>query len=249
MDEETLPSAQGTDTEPNSETTQPQVNQETKAQEGIQQRINELTARFHESERSREALMSTIAEQQTAIAQMTQRLTVPEEPEELDPTNPAHLQRIIEKATAPLHQKLEQMNAQAVNAQVNTVMADVQAKLKKLNNPSVAARVNQLVATWDRGGQLKSGVATPRDALLIAMGELAEGQLLGGAQSRDERRAFNAGGGVMAGQSIRATRDMQTSAGLEETLSNVDLNDLPFDQLNALIGEIEKKHPDGVPLK
>ena len=226
---------------------------------GVESRINELVAKFHESERERTKLMGTIAEQQSTLAAIQARNAQPVEredvvPQDFDVTNPAHLHAIINRATAaatkPLQDRVNQLTNQFSSNQISSQMAELGTKLQKLNNPEVANRVDSLVAAWRKSGHLDSGVATPKDAYLIAMGEWADGQLGGAFQNRDERGRFNAAGGVVGVQNGGGGRPAtRGGAQIEEAFNDLDLNTLSSSDLNKLIDELDRRNPDGVPLK
>lgn len=174
--------------------------------------------------------------------------------EELDPNNPVHLQKLLEraaeKATAPLLQRMEQLTTQVHETRLNPEMHQVQTQLAKLNNPLVAARVDALLGQWRSTGALQSGVATPLDALKIAMGESAMGQLGVANQSRDERGRFNRTDTtpVLTGQAGGRRAPVNQVAPLEMQLQQANLNDMSEAQLSKLIADIEAKNPDGVDL-
>ncbi len=256
MDETNLPAAQGTQTEGNSETQQQQDQQQNQQVEqrksGAEARIDELVAKFHEQSRISEQLLATIAEQQATIAALQSRTAQTQEREEvldIDPDEARRLHYIVEKATAPLKQEIQALRGHMVQAASSTQMAEVQAQLQKLNNPAVSRRVEELIAKWRRDGTFGS-VATPIDALKIAAGELALGQLGPVMQSRDERGRFNSlGAPTLPGHAGGTPAPRRGTLQPEDVLNQVqDLNELSFEQLDKLLNTIEQKYPDGVPL-
>src|SRR3990167_5483444 len=187
----TNPVAQGQQDDQSQSTPAPEQNA------GIQKRIDELVAKAHESERTAQQLMATVAEQQATIAQMNARQV--EQPqvqeEQLDPSDPANLpaiiQRSIRQATEPLQKQIQQLSTQRTNDNVQTEMQAVQAKLQKLNNPAVTARVQQLLSQWRRDGRLQQGQVTPGNAYFLAVGEAADGTLGQAQDSNTDRQQFN----------------------------------------------------------
>jgi hypothetical protein len=227
--------------------------------EGVQKRIDELTAKVHSLDRERVAeqqrFLETLTQIQQSNAQLQAQVLASKtqvQEEELDPANPEHLQKLIareaDKRTEGLKRQVEELTQRFSSSAVSTQMAEVQSKLAKAN-PVVVKRVQQLVGMWQADGRLAKGIATPQDAYLLAMGEFAAGELAGVTDSQEALRQFNGTGTpVVTRQSAPgpARKGGNTREAFESSFAQLDLSKLSATQLDALQDQADSLYPDGI---
>lgn len=204
-----------------------QGNQEAGVNPGIQQRIDQLTAKFHSAERHNQVL----AEQNQKLLDLLAKSGQPQQTEaapEIDPEDAKRLDYFLKQATAPLMKEIESLKASASQQRVAAGYSEVQHQLEKVNNPAVTQRVNELISGWQRNGWLGT-VATPTDALRMAIGEVALGQLTGAAGAREEQGRFNAMSVPLGGHGGAAARQPQKPA--------VDFDNMSLDQQSAYLDQ------------
>lgn len=176
MEHENQPSAQAT--EP---TTQDQSQNE-----GIQTRINELTAKFRQAEENNQRLSTQLMEQQskytTMIEQQMQAQRAPPPPPEdplapfkdqLDPT----VAQAVQAAVAATQRRMEQQfNAVLQQQAVEQSAYAVRAEIAALPNVprEVAQRAESLMRAWKSQGL----PIVPQDAINFALGEYQRTQML-----------------------------------------------------------------------
>jgi hypothetical protein len=223
----------------------------------VQARIDEINAQFHNAQRINEQLIAQNNELLAQVRGNQNREVVTEAPVELpegvDPSVATVLEKVVERATAPLKKQLAEMSGAMsrtnLSARDAQVLASIQPKLAKINNPLVTARVSELVNQWRNDPEQKFAHATPDDALRIAAGEAALGML--GAQeatqNRDDRGRFNANANVLPGAGGRTQQAKPNQQKpVEERLREIpDLNKLSPKELFALNKELDAKYPDG----
>lgn len=146
------------------------------SQNGIQKRIDELTARFHEEAARRQAAEAALAQ---SYAQQAQRPVTPAvdevdtEMQVLEQYSP-EVARSVKKALAAVEARLsKQVGAtQAVlNAQAATRQVEQLAQSKGIKDPRVTARAQALLQDWQAKG-LQFNAA---DAMTFAAGEFSMG--------------------------------------------------------------------------
>lgn len=167
---------------------------------GIQKRFDEMTARFHQADRERAEAHAQNKQLMDRILQLQQGTQAqPQEVPEIDPDDMKKLEYVIGRALEPLKRRNEELAQLLQQTQVGSATAAVEAQLAKLNNPQVADRTKQLIAGWSQAGVL-GRVATPEDALKMALGEAMLNGLGGNAQVAQVQNQFNSmPGAIMQG--------------------------------------------------
>ena len=153
--------------------------------EGVQARINELTAKMREQERQNAELQSKLMEQMAQsvqLAQQAQRAVAPP-PAPVDPLaqfkdtlDPTAMQA-IQAAVAETQRRMEAMYAPRLAAQDAQLAAmAVHSEAAAIPNlpKEVSSRAAQLAAQWRQAGINYP----PGDALNFALGEYQRGQLV-----------------------------------------------------------------------
>lgn len=244
------PIAQGRDEQTQTQQDQQQAPQPPAVPEGVQARFDEFTARLREAERRNEQLLmqnnELLAKLTTGL--MPQQQAPQEPPLDIDPEEERKLRRLFAQWSKPLETKIQQQEQYIQTREQAQVAAEVDAQVKALKNPALEARVNQLVQAWNSPGSPYKG-ATKRDALFIALGEATLNQLPGAQQARDELGRFNKQSQVVAptgGRPVPAQRAPEVEQVLAAT---EDMNNLSWEQLQKLNEEIDKKYPNGIPLR
>ena len=179
--EENVPSAQA-----EAVNTQP-VQQD--AGEGIQQRINELTAKFRQAEEAARQKDSQLMEMSAKYADLAVQMqrqqmqaTAPAQPayadplekykDALDPTAAEAIRAAVEATQRKMEAQFQTvLQRQAAEQAVYAVRAEV-AAIPNLPR-EVAQRAEQLLTSWRASGVNYP----PQDAINFAMGEYATGQL------------------------------------------------------------------------
>ncbi len=153
--------------------------------EGVQARINELTAKMREQERQNAELQSKLMEQMATSVQLAQQAQrqvapapIPVDPlaqfkDTLDPT----AMQAIQAAVAETQRRMEAMYAPRLAAQDAQLAAmAVHSEAAAIPNlpREVSARAAQLAAQWRQAGINYP----PGDALNFALGEYQRGQLV-----------------------------------------------------------------------
>ena len=158
---------------------QPQEN------EGIQARINELTAKFRQTEEALKARDQQLMEQTAQMAQLAMQVRQPVAPAPVAPVDPlaqfkdqldpvAHA--AIQAAVAATQQRMEAQYAPMFAQQAAQIAGfAVQAEAATIPNlpKSVVSRAAELAASWRAQGINYP----PGDALNFALGEYQRGQL------------------------------------------------------------------------
>ncbi len=236
------PLAQGDGTEPSSggESNQPN--------EGIQTRINELTAQRHAAERAQaeqaaraQALEQVMAQQQQqiqellgAVARGVQPVQQAPDFSQADPEQARMMQHFLE----PLKQQQTQMQREFQNAmaglRAQQGVFQVQALAQNLP-PEVQQRAAQLLQGWAQNPAM-AAIAKPQDAVNFALGEYysANPKAAAAVLAQQERGQFsNPGGqGIMA-QSAPVNAPVQQGGGRKSLPTNFD--QLPEDQQIAIL--------------
>jgi hypothetical protein len=188
------PSAQGTATQ---DASQSQGNpaspgQETQQTTGVQKRIDELVAQRHQMEREFnakfEAMQAQNAELLRTLAATAQSQRAPEPPPfEFEPEEKAKFDYIARQHMAPVQQYVAQLEAQLFGSQVHQAAARA-----GVSDPEVVAHAAKLAEGWARAGLMKSGVTTMDNAIDIALGMKARGELAkrGQNQQRSQMADF-----------------------------------------------------------
>lgn len=137
----------------------PQTNQF----DGIQKRIDELTARYHDSERRASEMLSAKDQQ---IAQLANALSARLQPQTPDPLEGIHPddRRKVEAIMTPQLRRIEEMTAR-----LDAVMAQqrFEQATQQVGDDRVATIAKDLMADWRRRG-LPGW--TPEDAVIHAQG-------------------------------------------------------------------------------
>lgn len=171
----------------NQASAQPIETTEATQNEGVQTRINELTAKFRHEQEAREQLQKQLVEQSTRMAeqallmQQAQARPAPAAPvdplaqfkDTLDPVTSQAIQAAIAETTRRMEAQYAPMFAQQ-SAQI--AQFAVQAEVQAIPGvpKEVAVRASQLAAGWRQQGLN----FPPGDALNFAMGEYYRGQLM-----------------------------------------------------------------------
>jgi len=178
---------------------QQQLDGQSQQANGIQQRINELTGRFHAADQERTELQKQNAElirqmvelQQAQVQQMQQFRQPQEPPVEIDPDLQramSHMltpyQRQMQEQMTAMQQTLQELRGQTAAQQVQSLAAQRGAP------PEVVQQASQLLAGWQANPALAS-VATPEDALAFAMGRHAMQQRGVAQQSQAQLNTYN----------------------------------------------------------
>ena len=197
------PNAQGTQAPAADNAGQPAVPQEN-PNSGFQARIDELTARFHESQRTVDAqnltIQQLIAAQAAAAAQP--QYQVQQEPvPEMDPEEQRKLDYLIKKSQAPLMEEIQRLQGMMGTQLVQG--AATHPVLQQYNRPELNQRVQQLVNDFNKRGLIQRGIATVDDAVKIAVGEFAMKEFTSRQPGRDERGRFNGNQQVIAQQGVQ----------------------------------------------
>lgn len=166
------------------------------ASEGIQQRINELTGRFHDAQRRADDMARQNQELMQLVAQSVQGGGQREAQVEIDPEE----KRRYEAYTAPL---MKEFRAFAASMQGQLGQQKFQQASQAETDPRVRARAAELLNNWQRDPS--KGGWTPDDALTFARGEVAGQDRQRNGQVRNARGQFNANGQPLDGNSGRHT--------------------------------------------
>ena len=151
---------------------------------GIQSRIDQLTAKYHESEARVQAKDEQI---NNLVQQLIARQSTPAEQDpyagiEVDPQQRELLDRVLNNKLSKFEQIIQRQDAMlrgmAAASQVEAAVAGKQVA------PEVVAKAKQLVQAWNQSG-LQGW--KPEDALIYAAGQLA---LNGGQQPRNAQGQF-----------------------------------------------------------
>lgn len=142
------------------------ASEQTNEPSGFQTRINELTAKYRETERALQMRDQQITDLMSVMAQQVvhQPQVQAQAQPEIDPEERTKMEAVF----SPYLKRLESMLSQVQQGLTTT---QVEAKRQGLP-PEVAQRVEQLTANWQRKGILNN-VATLDDAVNIAYGEYA----------------------------------------------------------------------------
>lgn len=250
------PAAQGQQTGAETQANDVQETEVSKLVNGFQQRIDQLTARNHEKDSKIEELIAQTA--QLLAIQQQREVPAPQDPkveipEGLDPAVAQFMERMLQASQAPLLKQIEALKAQTLPTAVTQQMTEVQQKLQEVGNPLVSARVTALIQGFQKAGYLQNGTATPMDALKIAAGEMALGQLGPPAPVQSPRQEFNAQGGqaLLGGRlGLPATTGPGQTRGPKVAGINAvdEIGQLSQRELNKLVDEVDNAFPDGVPL-
>ena len=187
------PTAQGALPQVEAVTPEQQTQQPQDAFAGVQKRIDELTARYHDSERTWAQRVEALTAQNTELVQALAGRQEPEAPPfEIDPEEQQKLNWMLKQATAPLQQHIALLEAQVSGSQVQQVAAQY-----GVNDPEVVALANQYVQNWSKQGYFQKGIVTVQNALDLALGAKYRGEAAKRV-SQNQRDAYNNGApGVM----------------------------------------------------
>lgn len=151
-------------------------------QAGIQRRIDELTARFHDTRRELDEEKAAKAVLLQQMTMLQQRPVAQEPPVEVDP----ELRRGIDSVYGPTLQRLE-----AQNRDLQVRLASQEARnvaIQQGEAPEVVDLAQKLMIDWHRRGV--PGV-TAEDAVVHATGLLARQERARTAAAKTERTGFN----------------------------------------------------------
>lgn len=217
----------------------------------LQQGFMDLQSKFAETTAKNAELMAQIAARQVAPAE------VQEEVPEIDPDEQKKLDYFLRKATAPLQKQIEQLTGALQQTRVSVgvqraygVVEGEVAKLDPKVRGPVQKRVAELLSLWERDGRLQRGLASPEDALELALGQYHRGALntpeyQQGPAPRVAPRSnwrgvsppITAVGGGSGGGAAAKTRE-------PIDYSKVDFNQLNEKQLGAVLNDLEKRIGD-----
>lgn len=223
------------------------------ASPGVQARIDELTAKLYEKDsqfnrimEQNNELLAQLALRQEAQFAAQQQPQAPDPALALDPEDAKKLEHFFQQRMAPLQQQLEQTRRALEQYQVRDTETQAEAQLRQVNNPAVERRVNDLMRAWQNHPTYRG--ATKMDALKIAMGEYAMGNLgtSVGMQQRNERGRFAANSVAPVASAVGRAPPPQAPVQAAQLPSN--LSELTFEQLQRLNEEIDKQYPEGIPL-
>ncbi len=219
------PSAQGN----LPETTDTAASQPPADTSGVQARINELTARYHESERRSAA-------QQDQLMQLTAELVRARNPvvpqvdpivASIDPGDrdkfAAMFKHYAAEITGPLERRVAQLQGSLQQTRASSVLGSI-------DNPEIKQEAERLISGWRNAGLLGS-VTTEEDAVLMAKGKFYDK-----AQSKKERTGFNDSESPLSG--VRAA---PTNSGKKRRF---DVGSMSQEDILANMNEIEKEMGD-----
>ena len=202
FDENSNPIAQGQQAEAGDSA--PQGNQDAPKQgsnpgDGIQKRIDELTARFHEERRAAQAKDQQIAELVRALAERSSQPAQQQAADPFEGFEPEERQKFA-AVLNPLQERLRQYEAYLPKVQaMEARLAEMQFKSAASQmgfDEGVQQRAMQLMQTWRNKGYTGWN---PEDALTFAAGQLAMEDRQRNQTSRDERGRFNGGSQSLVG--------------------------------------------------
>lgn len=184
MADELDPTAQGT-----SEAVIPPTDQQaqgapaTQQFEGIQKRIDELTAKFRGEQEANQHLLAQNQELMRTIAQIAEKniaATYEAAPQvEVDPEDRRKVEAVFTPYMRKLESMVQQLSSQVASSQV--------ASVAQGEDPRVVQRAQELMRGWRSAG--KQGWE-PQDAVIYARGEVATLDATKAAKARDERGRF-----------------------------------------------------------
>ena len=157
---------------------------------GIQKRIDELTARSYEKDATINQLQQSVTELVTRLAQQVpqQQAAPPTNPfEGVDYSDPQSVQAAFTAAMGQMEQKFSQQLGHVAGRAAQMEVANVAASFG-VQNPAIVQRAQQLVAAWKQRGY----EFVPEDAVKFALGEA---QAAGG-----QRQQYAPPNPVMSGQ-------------------------------------------------
>ncbi len=182
---------------------------------GVQARIDELTAKFRETERlvqDKDAQIAALIQAQLQL-QAPQQHQAPAQPQvQIDPEEAAKLEAFMSPRMKQLEAMVQRLEAANVAQQFN--------QYKQTAPPEVLKRAQELQLAWQRSG--KQGWV-PEDAFTYAYGEynLKQGQQQSAVQ---QQRQFNQATQNVTMQSAPAPQPT-TNHGLPTNIDSLPLND------------------------
>jgi hypothetical protein len=194
---------------------------------GVQKRIDELTAKFHDNDRQWQDKYTQVVEQNRELLRtmaMRSEAMAPAEPEpELDPDDKQRLDYFLKRATAPLQQHITQLEGMMYASQIQQAAA-----ARGITDPAIVQEAAVLVQRWQQAGHLRAGVATLDDALRLVVGEHA---LRGGqrsAQGQAQTQQFNSMANPIT------TSNAPPVGGQPAPRKEISMDDIERDPLSAL---------------
>lgn len=153
-----------------------QQTQEASQQSGIQKRIDELTAKYHEAEGRANAMAQALAAQAAAGAAQAQAPQPPvdevaqqlQQLEQYSPEVAKAVRAIADSIAAKSQKQLQQVQFQLESQTVSKEVVR-EAAAMGIKDAKVAARAEELAVSWRANGLRLS----PSDALTFALGEAA----------------------------------------------------------------------------
>lgn len=166
--------------------------------DGIQRRFDELTARFHEAERARQAAATQNQElMQMLLSQQHSRAPAPPQDPQIPDNVDPEMRQLLEAYTAPLKRQLAETQVQ-YGRQLSMMQLRQEAAQAGYDN-RVVSRAEQLLNQWSN--QRLQGW-NPGDALTYAAGELFMQEKARSTQLRDERGRFNSASNNLVGNVV-----------------------------------------------
>lgn len=213
-------------------------------------RFNEVIAKANKLAEGIESQQGVIAQQQATIAQLqAQMVNVNRPPEpvapEIDPEDQKKIDYYVGRALTPVLNELKSLKANIGQARAEPQIDKVEQRLAQINNPAVTARTRELIRDLKARGELGS-LYTADEALKVALGEFALGQLSQNQQNRQEQAQYNGGGVVPMGQ---MGGGQKPKPGARPVTAGVTkpLEDMSMQELEQYVNEQQTKYPEGVP--
>lgn len=210
------------------------------------ERFNEVYADSAQTKRTLAEMQKALAESQATIAAMQTQRVAPA-PQDVAPEMDAEdVQKInyhVNKAVSPLLEEVRRLTAAVTQTRNEPQISAVQAKLQAINNPAITARTNELIEMWRKDGRLGK-MYVPEDALNVAAGQFALGQLQTDAVTQGQRRELNQfqpltqAGGRQAGAGSAPRKAAQAR--------EKDITEMTADEMKAFVDEQQKQNPDGL---
>lgn len=222
---------QNSNTSPGTDTTQNQIPQE---------RLDQVIGQLRGMERTNAQQQELMAQQAATIANLTATKAPAIAAPEIAEEDAVKIAYIVEKATAPIRAQMQQMSAMLSQTRVEPRMEAARAQLAKINNPAIQNRYDQLIDMWKKDGRLQSGSAAPADALKIAAGEFALGQLEEVGNSAQQRREFNGGFQPLNNAGGRGGAQKAKTTVIEK-----DMTEMSVEELTKSLEADQQSNPDG----
>jgi hypothetical protein len=248
MDPTDIPAAQGQQTEAATQAPAEQPQLAAPQADGVQSRINELTAEKYRLQAENQAKDKAIAELMAQALQVQQRAAQvqapqPQEPswdvpDDVDPSVLRAAEVIAQKQAYAMRKELEALKAQSQQLQVNSRVQQLQAEILASAPPGIDPRV--IMAAQQRAAQWAptpvGQYLTARDCLQFAAGDMAlQGQQTAVA-GRQQLAQFNASAQPIT-QHSAPPPPVRSAPSVD--LANFD--SLPREKREQAIAELERK--------